>query len=289
LFDAQGLGPVSTEEAALPAERAPRGRGERRERGERNGDGARERNGDTGRELNGEAPSTDAAASDRPPRSGRDERSPRGERGERSDRGEGRRERRGDPTPRTDDEATAPEAALAEGGSAGSAPGDDQGAARREGDDRRGRSRDRYGRDRRERAPRDEGDVRAAETAAAESSVEAFVDRAPATAPIVVEAAAPAARSSRVLPKVQPFQLPLDELAQVAEGSGLHWVNSDAERVAQVRAAIEAEPKAVHVPRERPPAIVLDEGPLVLVETRRDLSHMTLPFEQAGREANVQH
>jgi ribonuclease E len=26
--------------------------------------------------------------------------------------------------------------------------------------------------------------------------------------------------------------------------------------------------------------VVLDEGPLVLVETRRDLREMTLPFEQ---------
>ena len=90
-------------------------------------------------------------------------------------------------------------------------------------------------------------------------------------------------------PKVQPFELPLDELAQVAEGSGLHWVNSDADRVAQVRAAIAAEPRALHVPRERPPAIVIDEGPLVLVETRRDLGNMVLPFEQAGRDANAQY
>jgi ribonuclease E len=35
----------------------------------------------------------------------------------------------------------------------------------------------------------------------------------------------------------------------------------------------------VRVPRERPPAVVLDEGPLVLVETRRDLAAMKLPFE----------
>jgi ribonuclease E len=99
----------------------------------------------------------------------------------------------------------------------------------------------------------------------------------------VVEAK-PAA-SSRALPKVQAFVLPLDELAQVAEGSGLQWVNSDAERVAQVRAAIAAEPKPVHVPRERPPAIVIDDGPLVLVETRRDLASMKLPFEEAGSSA----
>jgi ribonuclease E len=38
----------------------------------------------------------------------------------------------------------------------------------------------------------------------------------------------------------------------------------------------------VRVPRERPPAIVFDEGPLVLVETRRDLRNMTLPFEQGS-------
>ncbi len=36
----------------------------------------------------------------------------------------------------------------------------------------------------------------------------------------------------------------------------------------------------MHVPRERPPVVVVDEGPLVLVETRRDLSELKLPFEQ---------
>jgi len=34
----------------------------------------------------------------------------------------------------------------------------------------------------------------------------------------------------------------------------------------------------VHVPRIRPPVVALDEGPLVLVETRKDLSDMKLPF-----------
>jgi ribonuclease E len=65
----------------------------------------------------------------------------------------------------------------------------------------------------------------------------------------------------------------------VAAASGLEWVNSDAAKVAQVQAAIAAEPKPVHVPREPKPAAVLDEGPLVLVETRKDLRDMTLPFE----------
>jgi ribonuclease E len=91
-----------------------------------------------------------------------------------------------------------------------------------------------------------------------------------------------AAPSKAPLPKVQPFQLPVDELAHVAEGSGLQWVNSDAEKIAAVQAAIAAEPKPVRVPRERPPAIVTDEGPLVLVETKRDLRELKLPFEQGS-------
>jgi ribonuclease E len=66
----------------------------------------------------------------------------------------------------------------------------------------------------------------------------------------------------------------------VAAASGLQWVNSDMDKIAAVQAAIAAEPKPIRVPRERPPAVVLDEGPLVLVETRRDLSAMKLPFEQ---------
>jgi len=52
------------------------------------------------------------------------------------------------------------------------------------------------------------------------------------------------------------------------------------ERVAQVQAAIAAEPAPVHVPRERPAPVVLDSGPLILVETRRDLRNLNLPFEE---------
>ena len=81
---------------------------------------------------------------------------------------------------------------------------------------------------------------------------------------------------------MQPFTLSVSDLAQVASGSGLQWVNSDADKVAAVRAAIAAEPKPVHVPRERPPVVVIDEGPLVLVETRKDLSQVTLPFDTSA-------
>ena len=80
------------------------------------------------------------------------------------------------------------------------------------------------------------------------------------------------------MPRVQAFQLPVNELKTVAEGSGLQWVNSDAEKIAAAQLAMAAEPQPARVPRERPPAVVVDEGPLVLVETKRDLRNLPLPF-----------
>jgi ribonuclease E len=71
----------------------------------------------------------------------------------------------------------------------------------------------------------------------------------------------------------------MDELTQIAQQSGLNWVNSNAEKVAAVQAAIAAEPKVARTPRSRPPVVKLDDRPLVLVETRRDLRHTSLPFE----------
>jgi ribonuclease E len=84
------------------------------------------------------------------------------------------------------------------------------------------------------------------------------------------------------MPKVQSFVLPLGELAQVAESSGLSWINSDATKIAAVQAGIAAEPKAIHVPRVRPAVTQIQEEPLVLVETKRDLKDLTLPFEEKG-------
>ena len=98
-------------------------------------------------------------------------------------------------------------------------------------------------------------------------------------APVAAVVASPAPKLA-LMPAVQPFALPLEELAQVAQQSGLQWVQSDAEKVAMVQSAIAAAPKPVHVPRQRPPLPVLDEQPLVLVETKRDLREQKLPFEQ---------
>jgi ribonuclease E len=190
----------------------------------------------------------------------------------------------------------------ANGGSDTAAQGEErQDSANGTPERRERRSRDRYGRDRRERnndgntseslqtdqasqevSAQEEAPVarsyfdRAASTAApAESTSKA---EPPVASPAPVAAPTPTAVPSAGLPKVQAYELPMASLVQVAEGSGLQWVNSDPEKIAQVQAAIAAEPKAVHVPRVRPPAVVVDEGPLVLVETRKDLSDMKLPF-----------
>ncbi|MBV8250041.1 MAG: Rne/Rng family ribonuclease [Comamonas sp.] len=102
---------------------------------------------------------------------------------------------------------------------------------------------------------------------------------APAAEPVAAEPAAPAT------PKVQAYELPIAQLQDLAAASGLQWINSDADKIAAVQAAIAAEPKPVRIPRERPPVVVLDEGPLVLVETRKDLSLMQLPFEKEEQAA----
>ncbi len=115
----------------------------------------------------------------------------------------------------------------------------------------------------------------------APAATQNVANAAPTRAPVAAPVPAPAARANGV-PKVAPFSLPLGELESLAQTAGLQWVNSDADKIAAVQAAIAAEPRPIHVPRERPPLVELDEGPLVLVETRKDLRQVTLPFEQQG-------
>jgi ribonuclease E len=101
---------------------------------------------------------------------------------------------------------------------------------------------------------------------------------APAAPAAVVAPVAASVATRADLPAVASYTLQIDNLEQVAQGSGLVWVNSDVAKVAAVQAAIAAEIKPARVPRERPPAVTLNEGPLVLVETRKDLKDMNLPF-----------
>jgi ribonuclease E len=253
---------------------------------------------------------------ERAPREPRERR----ERGERGGRGRGERgDRQEVRTDNPEGVNTA--AALAVGGvvaagaamamtSDGAAPAEQSGeqGERRErreagGEQRERRSRDRYGRDRRERGERSErspqdtaqGEIfeqnrevagiesapNATEFVAAEQPVRAMpapVQQAAAPVSAPVSAPVPAQTG---MPKIGSFALPVGDMQTVASTAGLEWINSNPERIAAVKAQIAAEPKPVHVPRERPPAVVLDDGPLILVETKRDLRNMTLPFEQS--------
>ena len=125
----------------------------------------------------------------------------------------------------------------------------------------------------------------AATVADAPASVVAMPAHEPAPVPAPASAAAPVPVPSPAAAPTQPFVLPMADLQRLAESSGLQWVNSDVDKIRAAQAAMAAEPAPVHVPRVRKPMVVLDEGPLVLVETRKDLSQLKLPFENANPPA----
>lgn len=81
---------------------------------------------------------------------------------------------------------------------------------------------------------------------------------------------------------IEAYALPTGALQSLAAGVGLEWVNSDAGKISAVQAAMAAEPKPIRVPREIKRHVLADDGPLVLVETRKDLSQLKLPFEQGA-------
>jgi len=119
--------------------------------------------------------------------------------------------------------------------------------------------------------------------APAPASVRASVaEAAPVAAVPVAPAPARSAPEPVALLALAPFVLPLGDLQALAAQAGLEWVGSDADKVAAAHAAMAAEPKPIHVPRERKPTVVVDEGPLVLVETRKDLSQLKLPFDHSA-------
>ncbi len=121
-------------------------------------------------------------------------------------------------------------------------------------------------------------------TAPVAAPAPAPVVAAPAPAPVAAAPVpAPAAPVAPAVPVVPNFELPLADLNSLAGSAGLEWVHSKADSVRAAQEAIANAPKAVHVPRERPPAVVIDEGPLVLVETRKDLSQIKLPFDTAAQ------
>ena len=107
-----------------------------------------------------------------------------------------------------------------------------------------------------------------------------MADVSPVELPPVELPAEPPVKPAVARPAPQPFALPIDDLRALAASAGLEWVNSDAERILVVQQAMASEPKPVHVPRQPRPRVNIDDGPLVLVETRKDLSQLKLPFEQ---------
>jgi ribonuclease E len=259
-------------------DRTPRGdrNGERGERGDRGQRPARE--GQERRPLDSPSPTPVAEGAPEVVTEGTQANTPQENRRERGDgrreRAEGRRER----APRVDRPAR--DAVAAATGVAGDevatqqaqatplSEGNPDAQAPEGGERRERRSRDRYGRDRRGDRP------------GRESSGESTASYAADATPLVAEsvpATATAPQGRQPLPKVQPYELPVSTLQAVAQAAQMEWVQSDPVRVAEVQAAIAAEPKPVHVPRERPPLVVLDEGPLILVETRKDLTELSMP------------
>ncbi len=294
------------------------GRGGRGPRTDRPAQGQRERFDAEGRPVPSDASAN--VATTPPSGAGQDiaraeqgtaERPPRNSGRERNNRGEPRadtraerrpdRNRRPEETPRSD--LPASDGATERADAATDSVSQAEGTPSRE-----RRPRDRYGRD---RAPRtDRSEQGEPQEQAAPAVGQEFIEEprrsyfttdnrtAVSAPPVTAQAAAPESTievpvvttvtpvpavivDAIAMPKLEAFSLPLDELAQIAASSGLTWVNSDAAKIAAVQAAIEAEPKQVHIPRERPALVPIDTGPLVLVETKRDLRNMELPFEAA--------
>ncbi|MBP6276759.1 MAG: Rne/Rng family ribonuclease [Limnohabitans sp.] len=275
-------------------ERAPRGDG-RRERGERGGEGRRERGERGGERRQGDhsatsennAPEAEViVAQGQEAQATQEGGAPSENNGERRERrsrdryGRDRRERAGEPRQDHPNDETPADVNAAPASAAAETNGEDRPAPRSYFERAQQAS----------AAPAAEApaavatEAMSAPAVVAEAPVVAspVAPVAPAPAPVApVPAAAPTAAPAAAragLPSVASYTLQIDNLHQVAQSSGLVWVNSDADKVAAVQAAIAAEPKPVRVPRERPPAVVLDEGPLVLVETRKDLKQLNVPF-----------
>ena len=106
---------------------------------------------------------------------------------------------------------------------------------------------------------------------------------APAPTPAPVAATAPPALPVRPVaapaPVAAAYSLPTDTLAAMASNAGLQWVNSDAEKIRAVQEAMANEPKPARAPRPPKPRVVIDDGPLVLIETKKDLAQVRLPFD----------
>jgi ribonuclease E len=69
------------------------------------------------------------------------------------------------------------------------------------------------------------------------------------------------------MPKVEFQPLKTSELTSVIESAGMVWVNTDHQKLEEVRVQIAAEPVIATSPREPKPPVEVSTGPMVLVET----------------------
>lgn len=125
--------------------------------------------------------------------------------------------------------------------------------------------------------------------AAQQQEADAAATDAPQEEAAATDAAEDAAEAVAAVEETPPPPAPAisdEELQAQLAAAGLDWVGTDPGKAAAVQAAIAAEPAPVHVPRERPPRQEADDTPLMLVETRQDLTQTTLPFddENAAKE-----
>jgi ribonuclease E len=75
------------------------------------------------------------------------------------------------------------------------------------------------------------------------------------------------------------YELPLESLKALAASAGLEWVLSDVQKMAQAQAELAQAPQLAPLGREPRVLQLQEEGPLVLVETRKDLGQIKLPFD----------
>ena len=87
-------------------------------------------------------------------------------------------------------------------------------------------------------------------------------------APVAISIPAPAPTPVPApMPKVEFQPLKTSELTSVIESAGMVWVNTDHQKLEEVRVQIAAEPVIATPPREPKPPVEVSKGPMVLVET----------------------
>jgi ribonuclease E len=107
----------------------------------------------------------------------------------------------------------------------------------------------------------------AAPLAPISTPVDALVDTASSS---VAEAPPPALNAPVPAPALAvPAAMSLEELERIIANAGLIWIQTDAEKQARVAAEIVAAAPPLTLGRERPAPVVIEEGPLVQVETRQ--------------------